>query len=532
MPILLDKKFTEQEAIRALKSTGPTGSMIPGLMNTLNDFVANPDSVSVYTYQRMLETDETVGAAVDLLVRSVVGRLGDYAHPDPKITEFVNAAFTAMEGTIQSVAREIMTAKWAGFSVTEKVLAMGAFEGRPVIAWERLQTLPPGSIAFEVDKHGQVTKDGIFQFAAGVHATPEYLLRTAVVQDSWAARGNKPWPERMGFKSGNWVSIPKARVVHYPTGSPLFGNPYGRSPLRRAYKSWMIKDLVLRMLLVALDRKGTPLLVAHAPEGEIQVYDHNGQKVLVSNDPDVPLYESAQVALARQLANIHNESSLILGDKEEYGVEAVKMGNAGEEFLPALNYLNRAIVRSMLLPSLIFEEGVKSGSHALGTAHLDTFNTVVTGELEDLESVIIDQLVKELVIMNFGEQKQGYGGFQPIALSSEEKSVLGEMFTDLIDSGIVRPTLFEDWEMVRLALDLPASREIFEAGEAIDELDEEDDEDLTPEEKEAARKKREEDDEESELAGGDGPSRIVILSQFGRRAERERAERERDDRAA
>lgn len=58
MPTKFDD-FDEREALRMIQNGEPVGTQIPGLMNRLQDFVANPDSVSVYTYQRMIETDET-----------------------------------------------------------------------------------------------------------------------------------------------------------------------------------------------------------------------------------------------------------------------------------------------------------------------------------------------------------------------------------------------------------------------------------------------------------------------------------------
>ena len=234
MPIDFKKESeTLKKTLESFAGDG-VGTAIPGLMARIKDFVANPDSVSVYTYQRMVETDETVGAGVDLLTRSVVGRLGDYSHADPEITDFIHAVFDAMEGTLQSLAREILTAKWAGFSVTEKVMSIGVYQGRPVVSVEKLQTLPPSSIAFEVDKLGNVTPDGVIQFDRSISASPHAMLNAFIANDSLAGAGNRAWPERLGFTQGRFVRIPKENIIHFITGMPRFKNPYGRSPLRRA----------------------------------------------------------------------------------------------------------------------------------------------------------------------------------------------------------------------------------------------------------------------------------------------------------
>ena len=61
------------------------------------------------------------------------------------------------------------------------------------------------------------------------------------------------------------IRIPRQKVLHYSFDAQgKFGNPYGRSLLRRAYKYYVMKDAFLQMMSVALDRKGTPLTLIFA----------------------------------------------------------------------------------------------------------------------------------------------------------------------------------------------------------------------------------------------------------------------------
>lgn len=463
-----DDGFDEKTILEQLAKDTQKGVVIPRLSQALSTFVSNPDSVSIFTYQRMVETDETVGAAVDLLALSVVGRLGEYAHPSQEIAEFVKAAFAAMRGSMRSLAAEIMSAKWAGFSVSEICYALGTMGGRPIVAWDAVKTLPPATIAFEVDDRGEITDDGIVQFERPLRRSSGWMLQNVRVPDQLAGLGNAPWPQRFGELFGEFNRIPRRKVIHYASGTPNFGNPYGRSPLRRAYKSWLMKDVILRMLLTALDRKGTPLIVGRAPESQVVIYGPNGEPVLDSNGD--PKTASAQVLMSRALSNLHQDSAIVIGgDKEETSIDKVEFGQAGSEFIEALQYLNRAIIHSMLLPSLIMGEGQRSGSLALGKAHLDTFKTVIDHELESLTDILIEQLIRPLIVLNFGELAEGYGSFSPVALDPDEKQILAEVFETLIDKGVMDPADLHDWQHIRNQLDIPADEEIFDRQEPDDD---------------------------------------------------------------
>src|SRR5690242_6567702 len=63
------------------------GTPIPALFNIFYKFIQNPSSVSVETYKRMVDTDDTIGSGVDFLTTALSARLGRYQHPSQEITE-------------------------------------------------------------------------------------------------------------------------------------------------------------------------------------------------------------------------------------------------------------------------------------------------------------------------------------------------------------------------------------------------------------------------------------------------------------
>ena len=58
------------------------GTPIPALFNQFYKFIQNPSSVSVETYKRMIDTDDTIGSCVDFLTTCLAARIGRYQHPN------------------------------------------------------------------------------------------------------------------------------------------------------------------------------------------------------------------------------------------------------------------------------------------------------------------------------------------------------------------------------------------------------------------------------------------------------------------
>ena len=66
------------------------GTSIPALFNTVYKFIQNPSSVSVETFKRMIDTDDTIGSGVDFLTTCLAARLGPYTHTNKEIAKWVN----------------------------------------------------------------------------------------------------------------------------------------------------------------------------------------------------------------------------------------------------------------------------------------------------------------------------------------------------------------------------------------------------------------------------------------------------------
>ena len=441
------------------------GTNIPALYNQVYKFIQNPSTVSVETFKRMLDTDETVGSGMDFLTTCLAARLGRYTHPSDEIAGWVNDRLAGIDGGWTNVVKELLSAAWAGFSVGEKVWANTDDGFVP----KKIVQLPPGTLMFETDRTGDLTKDGILQyqrnynpalFGAGVAylfgftAGGPNLLGSAR-PDVYAKLGDYPFPLRSpNIFSYLSIRIPVRKCIHYSFDAQgKFGSPYGRSLLRRCYKHWVLKDAVMQMLSVALDRKGTPLSVWYVDPTATFV-DFNKVNPNMPIDPTKPAGTRALQAVFDAVKKVHNDSTIIMPGKKGQFVEhdfVQQTSNSGD-FIATLNFLNTMIMRGLLLPPLVMSGGDGAGSFALGQEHAKTFDKILDGILGGFKQVLLRQLIREMIAYNFPEsawKKDGLGDFSERELSQEEKEKEMGCVETAVNLGAIDMNELDDLNRVR-----------------------------------------------------------------------------------
>jgi hypothetical protein len=440
------------------------GTTVPQLYGSLSRFIANPSTVSVETYKRMLDTDDTLGSGIDFLNLALIARWGEYKHPSKEVQEFVQRALGQMDGSWHENLEEMMSAEWAGFSATEKVWKhVDDFHGLPAFLPKKLVTYPPLTIVFAVDRQGNLLHDGIYQYQRyynSFFSSFAYGLRT-VDQDGfrpdlYASQGDFPYPVRIAADlSYLTVKMPKNKLIHLRSSSSgKFNNPYGRSILRRAYKNWVLKDAFLKMYIVAADRKGTPLLVGFAAPNDTVMRQDNTERGNGSVFDD-----RADVAMAKIFKTIHNSSSIVLpGRKGEiYDVESIQIQGDLNVFKDGLSYFNQMLMRSLLLPPLVMGAGDGAGSYALGQEHHKIFKTTVDGKLKGYKQGILDQFIKYLIAYNFPEsawKRDGFGEFALEEYDTDLMEKLSNIYGSLTDRGYMTPEDQVDMDEVRTKMNM------------------------------------------------------------------------------
>jgi len=457
----LTNRYDELSSLQQEQVT--MGTSVPQLYGSLSRFIANPSTVSVETYKRMLDTDETIGSGIDFLNVCMIARFGDYTHPDPNIQKFVRRAIDQMEGSWHECLDEMLSCEWSGFSVTEQVWTFKSdFDGAPAFVPEKLATYAPLTLVFAVNRHGEVLPDGIYQYQR-FHNTffNSYVLGVRLGDldgfrpDLYASVGDYPYPIRIAADlTYLTVKIPKSKVIHLrSTSTGKFGNPYGRSILRRIYKNWVAKDAFLKMWIVAADRKGTPLLVGYAAPND-SVKQQNQDPHRPANVQEM----RADQAMAATFKTIHNSSFIVMPGKkgETYEVEAIQIAGDMNVFKDGIDYFNKAIMRGLLIPPLVMG-GDGGGSYSLGQEHHKIFEKIIDGKLKPIKQGILDQFIRKIISYNFPKEqweKHGYGDFILEEYDEDSMEKLSNIFSNLTEKGYMDPSDQTDMDEVRQKMNL------------------------------------------------------------------------------
>jgi hypothetical protein len=268
----------------------------------------NPDNIDIETYRQM-QMDSQVSSGLNVMILATIGNGWEFNYQDEDNKEYVDfikdvyAGINKMpgkRGSLFEVFREVLSALWAGYSVTEKVWTQRA-DGYWCIS--RYKVLPPETIEFKVDKQGRLSKSG------------------AVVQNPNAR---------------NSVVLP-ARKVNVFTINGDFGNPYGTSILKPVHRTWYVKDWLLKFHSMFLENMGSPFWVGKTnrdtADMNAALQDAKQSAVITLGEgEDVSILETTQSGQAFLDAIRYHDGqlmrgmlvpSLLTGQDETYGSRAL-----------------------------------------------------------------------------------------------------------------------------------------------------------------------------------------------------------------
>ena len=352
----------------------------------------NPDDLvtkkgSLEVYEKMLYDDQ-VKAVLTMKKHAVLSSGWEVSGDDEKKVEFLKNNFERID--IESRLFEILSALEYGFSVSELVYEKSGNE----ILLKTIKTRAPHSFRFITDSFGNLKQ---------------------LVQ----------------FTNEGEINLPPDKFVIY-SYNPQFGDLYGNSDLRAAYRSWFSKDIIIRFWNIYLERFGMPTAVGRY---------------------DTAISPAQKDDLKTILKNIQAKTSITLPKSIEVELlEARRQGNAG--YMEAIQQHNKMIARAVLVPDLLGYSETKGGSYALGEKQFDVFLWILEKLRRDLErNVIFTQITRRLIDLNFPD-KQNYPMFKFTPLTQENKQELFKIWLEAVKDGAVTPTS-EDEEFLRRGLNFP-----------------------------------------------------------------------------
>src|ERR1700747_15839 len=433
-----DQLQREEETIKT--SLGDQfGTSIPKLFYNATSYVTNPSAVGTGVLARMIETDDSVSSAIQFKILMIMSKIGNYHHEDKEINDFVNGFLKRLKGPTWAESLEAMlSCKGYGFSVSEPCYGIDE-EMRKVPI--RIPTYHPSTVAFECNEYGQITDDGIIQFVLQhtQFSNPNGRLFGVQygdrVRNPFTTPTDRLMPYRVPFLfQYGLVRIPRKKVVHL-TNLPMFsfGSPYGKTEVRTAHLAWQLKQFIMRQLGVCAKRNANGFIWATAPKA--------GQKVkgkMQRGDGTTEIEKSPVEALTDILTARENDDSIVTGSEADgYKITGIPQTGNMDQYLHVLKNLDVRIFRCFLLPSLVMTDG-SAGSRALGDKHFEIVDRMAESEATKFCQGIINDMIEQTIIDNFGPQKDGYGEFKQRPQSTEERERLANMFSTLTTAGIMK----------------------------------------------------------------------------------------------
>ncbi|MAH50655.1 hypothetical protein CMI37_32850 [Candidatus Pacearchaeota archaeon] len=316
---------------------------------------------------------------------------------DEEVADYVRYCMDKIDGNIIDALLEILTALDYGFSITEinyKTFQAGVHKGK--IGLKNLKTKQPHYYSFEVDKFGNLTKKGIISTLGSVETS---------------------------------YPISKFLIFSY---QKEFSNWYGTSDLRPAYRGYWSKDVLIKMWNIYLERFANPTVI-----GKYK-----------SNDP------TSRTNLRSILDNLTAKTS-ITHRLDEFDIQFLESTrNATGDFKDALDFNNKAIARSILIPDRLMAAG-DTGAYSQAKIHFDVFLWVIQKLRQDIaDTVMNEQLIKRLVAYNYSNVTE-LPKFTFNPMTDDQKQALNTMFITAVEKGVIVPTL-EDENILREHLSFPA----------------------------------------------------------------------------
>jgi len=358
-------------------------------------------------YRRMM-IDEQVKAVVRFRRDAITGR--DFyfqfdenvklSDDEQKLRKGLFRAVTEeLRGSFPDALNNIMMGVWQGYSMTEKVHTIIEYEDTPYVGLKHLKAKPHETFKFGVDQYGNITE---------------------LVQDI----------------DGDERKLNIDKMIHY-VQNPDLDEHYGASELREAHRSWFSKDIAIKFWNIWLERAAGGIWIASAKDG----------KTIVNGSAEYTAIKSV-------IANMSSASSVLLPNS--ISLEHITPTNT-DAFLKAVEFHDLSIAKALLVPNLLgISHTGQTGAFSQSQTQFKAFMLVLNADTTRLESLLDEQLFRELGELNFADKVFPKFKFKP--LSIEQIMEMLKVWNDLVGKDTVEPS-DTDEDHIRNLLEMPEKGE-------------------------------------------------------------------------
>ena len=367
----------------------------------LQEMAPPSDRGTIDQYISLLTSNPRAGAAAEVKILNLLQRMGEWKHPNDEIQAFIDEQWAQMDGNLKTSQAEMGTASLIGFSASEFALRKPQDD-----KWwiESLILVPPKHFQFEGLK-GKIT---------GIQYYPTY---------------------------GPNFSIPYDHIVHVVNRRHVaaLGDhlPYGVADCRLAYAADKAWKIIINEMLIAGQRQATPILFGKADDNQRStLFKSDGTPMLDSSGNVITV--PAPEKLKREMQELNKNGGVISAGLSAE-IQAIAQQTDGKFFLELLQYLDRTIMLSFMVPFTTLEEGVRGlGNAGLSKEQLKNMRLQLDSIAQQIQEELLEKVIRPLIEWNFteAEHQNNFGEWQPPDEEQEDRIDLLNALTSSFSHGI------------------------------------------------------------------------------------------------
>lgn len=452
--ILLSNPGLDQAQKQIMKSfldvsklTSDKGTSIPFVSTITGNFLVNPSSVSISTFQKMIDTDDICQRSTVMNTNNVIQGIGEYYHDDLRIQKFIRDAIKIVDGGLDGLVKQAYTNKWAGFwlGMIEDYIDTDGY------TWiKKIRHLPQISVQFSAEPNGDIqdywqyiynypyagTQNMLsvaYNAIGALGYTSPYQNSVNAGMDQNASLGDMDYPYRTNtIQTFGLVQLDKRKVLHIvnETFNPGI-NPYGYPP-RPLYDLWLIKTLIRKLWNSAMQRCANPTLVGYADATKSVTTDMPGQTL------------NAVEAMYNMMQTYTEESAIILPGLKGQMFDVQVVDNTGNftVYENAYKQINSDIEKFFQIPEGLLST---SGSYAGATRQDGAYIRQINADKDLIvQNILLNGFCKYLIHKNFGENITNYGRFEAEIQSLEDKISFAKLTESKTNMGLNSPIVASD----------------------------------------------------------------------------------------
>lgn len=370
--------------------------------------------------------DNLVEAALDAVCNEVISSIGEPQHEDPEIAQFLRSMLDRMHGENgyslhDCLYHMLKTELWAGFQVTESVFDF--WDGKLVL--DDLVTYHPSTITIVPDEKGRLKEN---------RQTHSDYRKSGIYQHSLDTH-----PE---------VQIPLWKTFH-SAHQARFGNYYGRSVISSIYKWHRLRETLIDMMTIALDRFGNPLLwvkTGPSASGRTETNPATGEEYQVS----------PQQEIEEQMEDMQGDGNVIVLTQSQPEIEpkvgTLTTGNdVGTTFLEAIDYAAEQIAVGLYPPFFLLSDRTRIDNDTLIERRMDQFKNLMAHKRKKLVESFCKKILWRPILYNFNRDSAQKPPTLSYVQSSRQEKLVDKMqaVKGLTEDGYINPKNTIDWQSVR-----------------------------------------------------------------------------------